>query len=125
MPEIREAILVSFVGLLVFACAFAIYSLAFPPFTDAEIQQSFVDTWGVNALITTAGLAIVLLAGVLSALLIWRGTPLAKRLSIMSVTLSIVATGLLVLGHAKLTERTTMLTGQEFGGILGLGLGPL
>ena len=125
MSEIREVILVSFAGLLAFACTFAIYSLVVPPFTDAEIQQSFVDTWGSNAIFTKAGLAVVLPAGALSALLGWRGTPLAKRLSITSVVLSIATAGFLILSHAMLTERTTRLTGQEFGGMLGLGLGPI
>jgi hypothetical protein len=125
MANIREVILVSFAGLLAFACAFSIYSLIFPPFTDAEIQQSLVDTWGVNAIITTAGLAVALPAVALSALLSWRGTRLAKRLFITSVMLSAATAGLLVLAHATLTERTTRLTGQEFGGILGLGLGPI
>ena len=125
MTKIREVILVSFSGLLAFACAFAIYSLIFPPFTDAEIQQSLVDTWGVNAIITTAGLAVALLAIALSALLSWRGTRVAKLLFITSATLSAATASLLILGHATLTERTTRLTGQEFGGILGLGLGPI
>jgi peptidoglycan/LPS O-acetylase OafA/YrhL len=125
MTEIRELILMSLAGILAFACAFAIYSLVAPPFTDAEIQQSFVDTWEVNAIITTASLAIVLVAGALSALLSWRGSRVAKRISVASVALSVAAACLLVLSHATLTERTTQLTGQEFGGILGLGLGPL
>ena len=125
MTEIREVILTTFTGLLTLACVFAAYSLVVPPFTDAEIQQSFVDTWGISAIITAAGLAVVLVAGALSALLSWRGSRLAKRLSIASAALSLAAAGLLVLSHAVLTERTTALTGQEFGGILGLGLGPI
>ena len=125
MTELREVILVSFAGLLALVCVFAIYSLVAPPFTDAEIRQSFVDTWEVNAIVTAAAVAVALVAGVLSALLYWRGSRLAKRLSVVSVALSIAATGLLILSHACLTERTTRLTGQEFGGILGLGLGPI
>ncbi len=69
--------------------------------------------------------SVVLAVGALSALLSWRGSPLAKRLSVGSVALSLATVGLLVLSHAALTERTTKLTGQEFGGILGLGLGPI
>ncbi|ODU58013.1 MAG: hypothetical protein ABT02_15720 [Comamonadaceae bacterium SCN 68-20] len=125
MTDIREFVLVSFFGLIAFVCAFVIYSLVVPPFTDAEIQQSLVDTWQVNAIITTACLVVVLAVGALSALLSWRGSPLAKRLSVGSVALSLATVGLLVLSHAALTERTTKLTGQEFGGILGLGLGPI
>jgi hypothetical protein len=125
MADIREVTLIGFAALLASLCAFAIHSLFFPPFTDAEIQRSLVDTWGVNTIITTAGLAVAFLAGTLSILLSWRGTRLVKHLSITSVTLSAAAAGLLVLYHATLTERATMLTGQEFGGILGLGLGPI
>jgi hypothetical protein len=125
MTQLRVAILIGFIGLFAIIGVFAAYSLVFPPFTDAEIQQSFVDTWGVNAIITIVGLAVVLSAGGLSALLSWRGTSLTKRLSIAAVMLSITAAGLLILAHAALTERTTKLTGQEFGGILGLGLGPI
>lgn len=125
MKEIREVVVVSLAGFLALVCAFAIYSLVVPPFMDAEIQQSFVDTWGINALVTTAGLVIVVVAGALSASLGRRGTRLVKRLSLTSVVLSVAAAGLLVLSHAMLTERTTRLTGQEFGGMLGLGLGPI
>src|SRR5690606_11471591 len=97
MTELRVAILVGFIGLFAIVGALAVYSLAFPPFTDAEIQQSFVDTWGASAIITIAGLAVVLPVGALSALLSWCGTSLAKRLSVAAVTLSIAASGLLVL----------------------------
>jgi hypothetical protein len=125
MAQLREVILSSLAGLLALACVFAIYCFLVPPFTDREIQQSFVDTWQVNAIVTSVALSIVVPAGVLSALLSWRGTRLAKRLGLVSVSLSAVTVALLVLSHAALTERATRLTGQEFGGILGLGLGPL
>ena len=125
MTELREVLLASLAGLLAIAFAFAVYGFLFPPFTDHEIQQSLVDTWEVNAIVTTAALALVLPASVLAALLIWRASRLAKRLGIVSIALAIFTTVLLILSHAALTERTTRLTGQEFGGALGLGLGPL
>lgn len=125
MTELRELTIAIFAGLAACICAFAIYSLLIPPFTDAEIQQSFVDTWEVNAVITAVALVVVLATGALSALLSWRGSRLAKRISIAGVVLSVSAAGFLILSHSALTERTTQITGQEFGGMLGLGLGPI
>ena len=124
MSELREILIASLTGLVAIVLALAIYGFLVPPFTDLEIQESFVDTWQVNALFTTAALAVALPAGVLSALLSWRGSRLSKLLAAWSIVLTVLATLVLVANHAELTKRTTRLTGQEFGGLFGLGLGP-
>ena len=124
MSELREVILASLAGLLTLILAASAYLVFGESLTDSEIRQSLVDTWQVNAVLTFGALCIVVPAGLVAALLSWRGTRLAKRLSMTSVGISILTVGLLIGSHALLTERTTRLTGQHFGGLLGLGLGP-
>jgi len=125
MTELREVLLSSLTGLLAIVCAFALYGFFFPPFADAEIQESFIDTWQVNAILTAAALGISVVAGALSALLSWRAKGLSKTLAVAAAALCVISVGLLFFNHAALTSRTTELTGQTFGGAFGLGLGPL
>ena len=125
MTELREVLLSSLTGLLAIVCAFAFYGFLFPPFTDAEIQESFVDTWEVNAVLTAVALGVSVVAGALTVLLSWRAKGLSKTLSLAAMALFAMSVGLLLFNHSALTTRTTELTGQTFGGAFGLGLGPL
>jgi uncharacterized membrane protein len=122
MAKPREMILASTAVLLAIACSFAVYGFLVPTFTDHQIEESLSDTWEVSAIFTIASLAIVLLTGLVSVALGWRGSRSAKRLSIVSVALSLLTAVLLVSSHATLTERASKLTGQEFGGAFDLGL---
>ena len=123
MSELREIILASLAGLLGLSLVVCAYFFLGSPITDQDIQQSIVDTWEVNATLTLGALCIVAPLGLLAALLSWRPSHLAKRLALACVCLCILNVVLLVGNHAVLTERTTRLTGQHFGGFLGLGLG--
>ena len=125
MSELREVILASLAGLLALSLAVCAYFFLGSTITDQDIQLSIVDTWEVNATLTFGALCIVVPLGFLAALLSWRPSHLAKRLSLACACLCILNVFLLVGNHALLTERTTRLTGQHFGGVLGLGLGPI
>ena len=125
MSELREVLLVTIAGLLAISLLVFAYLFLGQTFTDAEIQESIVDSWEVNATLTAIALAIVIPLGLLAVPLLWRPTLLAKRLAIACAALCILNVALLVGNHAVLTERTTRLTGQHFGGALGLGLGPI
>ena len=123
MSELREALLASLAGLLAISLVIFVCFFLGSSFTDQEIQESFVDTWEVNAVLTVIALCVVLLLGSLAALLSWRPTGLARRLALAAAGLFILNVAFLIGNHAVLTERTTRLTGQEFGGFFGLGLG--
>jgi len=125
MSELREAILASLAGLLAISLVIFVLFFLGSSFTDQEIQESFVDTWEVNAVLTVIALCVVALLGSLAAILSWRTTGLAKRLALAAAGLFVLNVAFLIGQHAFLTERTTRLTGQEFGGLFGLGLGPI
>ena len=125
MSELREVLLVSLAGLLAIALAVCAYFFLGSTFTDQEIQQSIVDSWEINATLTVIALFIVIPLGLLAAPLCWRPTRLAKRLALTCAVLCILNVVLVVGNHVALTARTTRLTGQHFGGIFGLGLGPI
>jgi hypothetical protein len=120
MEQVRVVLLSIVLALVALLCAYGAHDFFFPPYTDAEIELSFVDTWEVSALITALALVLLAPLTLLSALLRWGGSALAKRLSSISLALAIVAGGLLIASHIALTERTTRLTGQDFGGFYGL-----
>lgn len=119
MEQVRVVFLSIALVLATLLCAYAAYDQLFPPYTDAEIQRSFVDTWEVSALVIAFALVLVALLALLSALLRWGGSSRAKRLSTISLCLASVAGGLLIASHIALTERTARLTGQDFGGFYG------
>ena len=120
MTRLREVALVYLVVILAIVCILAVYEIFFPPYTDAQIQASFVDTWEVHALGTAAILLLVLMAAVVAPALAWGCSRLGKKLAVVSVALAGTSAALLITSHAALTERTTALTGQSFGGFYGL-----
>ena len=120
MTRLREIALVCLVVILAIVCILAGYESFFPPYTDAQIQENFVDTWEPHALGTAALLLLVLVAAVVSPALAWGCSRFSKKLAAVSVALCATSTVLLVASHVSLTERTTALTGQTFGGFYGL-----
>lgn len=120
MMRVREVFLVALTMLLVVVFVYAVNTVFSPPYTDREIQASFVDTWQGEAIVTAFLLALLVPIAMMAVILGWRGSRLAKRLALMSAGLVVFAAVLLVSGHAALTERTTRLTGQDFGGFYGL-----
>ena len=100
--------------------AFGAYDLFVPPFTDEQIQASFVDTWGPSAWLTLFLLAVISLALVLSLVLALFFTGSDRRLSAIAVAAAVLSDVLVLSAHVSLTERVTRLTGQTFGAFYGL-----
>ena len=109
------------VALLVLACIHAIGALLYPPYTDQQIQASVVDTWQVEALVTTATLALLFCALILSVIFAYMSKQTSTRmLATIAVFLSLMAGVIEFSAHVALTKRTTQLTGQTFGSAYGL-----
>ena len=120
MGKKREILLILLCLLLFAAGFFAVNELTNSPYSDAQIRESLVDTWQANAIFTMFAFALLLFSIVSAAVLGFRHTRTAKRLSITAISAPIAIASILVVSHAKLTERTTGLTGQEFGRFYGL-----
>ena len=120
MHRFRTASLLAIIAMLLVVGGFAINGLLNPPYTDQQIQASFVDTWEVEAWSTTALLVLLAIAVALSLALAYRGANLTRRLSTMAVLVAVLAGVLVCSSHVALTNRVTQLTGQTFGGFYGL-----
>jgi hypothetical protein len=120
MSYLRYSFLASLIAFLTGVLCFAAHDYFYPPFTDAQIKASFVDTWEAHAVGSVAILILVLFATCISAALAWGATRLAKRLAGTALALGFADAVLLFASHASLTARTTALTGQTFGGFYGL-----
>lgn len=91
------------------------------PFSDAQIQSSFVDTWQPAALVTSASLVLLGVIAVLClALAFWTTKASVRLLAIAAIAVTVASGALSIYNHAELTERTTRLTGHTFGGFFGL-----
>jgi hypothetical protein len=105
----------------VVALGVGLFTVMTPEYTDEEIRQSFVDTWEPSALVTLFLLGVLAFFALLSLIVgaFARGTAeLFLALAALLVTLG--AGALEYRHHAVLTERTTALTGQDFGPCNGL-----
>jgi len=120
MSYLRHSLLIASMAFLAGVFCFAVDVYFYPPFTDAEIKASFVDTWEAHAVGSVAILILVMLATCISAALAWSATRLAKRLAGTALALGFADAVLLVASHVSLTERTTALTGHAFGSFYGL-----
>ncbi len=120
MNYLRYSILSALIAFLTIVFCFAAHDYFYPPFTDAQIRASFVDTWEAHAIGSVAILILVVLATCISAALAWGATRLAKRLAGTALALGFADAALLVASHVSLTERMTALTGHAFGGFYGL-----
>ena len=121
MENVRTVSLYVVIALLVVACAFGIDALLNPPFTDREIQASIVDTWQVEAHVTATMLILFCLALILSGAFAFVSEKTSTRvLATIAGLLSLLAGAIQLYGHAVLTERAALLTGQTFGRIYGL-----
>jgi cytochrome bd-type quinol oxidase subunit 1 len=104
-------------GVLVYAA----YALVHPPYSDYQIKASIADTWQAEAFFTFVLLIAIALTALLSLVFRWRsGDRRIRRLSALAVLLCTSSSALLIYSHIVLTERTTRLTGQSFGGFYGL-----
>lgn len=120
MSCLRSPMLIAISAFLSIVFCFAVLGYVYPPFTDAEIRASFVDTWEAHAVGTAAFLFLVLLATCFSVALAWGASGSVKRLAAVALVLGFADAALLVALHVSMTERTTALTGQTFGSFYGL-----
>ena len=109
------------VALLVLLSLQAAVGVFHPPYSDAELQGSLVDTWEVHAwwTILVVGLTSVV-ALLASPLAVWGREPQTRRFARLIISLCVAACILAITSHALLTNRTTRLTGQTFGRFYGL-----
>jgi len=120
MSYLRSSFLAALIVFLAIVFCFTAHDYFYPPFTDAEIKASLVDTWEAHAVGSVGILILVLLATCISAALAWGASRLARRLAGTALALGFADAALVVASHVILTERTTALTGHTFGGFYGL-----
>ena len=120
MTSNRSIFLLFLILALLAIGAFGAHDLLVPPFTDEEIQASFVDTWEPSAWLTLFLLAVISTALVLSLVLACFSSGSARRLSVFASVVAVLSGALVLSAHASLAERVTRLTGQTFGAFYGL-----
>ena len=119
----REVMRVFFAILFAVAGFLAVYAardLIRNPYTDRQIQESMVDTWEVEAIYTLIVIGTVILISIVVLILAITQRGAIRRLGFAIVMVSVLAGVLQVASHAKLTSRTTRLTGQTFSRAYGL-----
>lgn len=97
------------------------YEWAYPPFTDAQIRESRVDTWEV-ATSTTRVFAIVFL-GLGSICVVLARRPAfgaARPMAWLAASACLLAVLLFMRNHVVLWQRVVRLTGEELGPLFGL-----
>lgn len=99
------------------AIAASVYSLLVPPFTDAELQENFVDTWEAHVL----GGVFVLALYCVGALAAFLGILFGKRsrlLFSLACVAFVLACVLEFVSLELLTQRTEGLLGHELGWLI-------
>jgi hypothetical protein len=97
-----------------------LWQMRHPPYSDAQIAASIVDTWQPRALVTALVLAVLCLcACAIVAIRILTGRRL-RRLSYVALLSICAAFGAQLGSHIALTHQATRVTGQTFGPLYGL-----
>lgn len=92
-----------------------------PEYTDEQIRQSVVDTWEPSALVTYLLLCVLAFFALLALAISIFSKGVAERLlATTAILVTLGAAALELRSHVVLTERTTALTGEEFGSCYGL-----
>jgi hypothetical protein len=113
----RAARIVLLLLTCIIALGVALFTLlTAPEYTDEEIRQSFVDTWEPSALVTYLVLCVLAFFALLALVVgIFGKGPAERLLATAAILLTLGAAALEYRSHEILTERTTAITGQEFG----------
>ena len=121
MPAVGRVIPWLVLGFALMAMALGFREWSQPPFTDAQLQASLVDTWEV-ATSTTRVFAFVFLGlGAICVVLARRATDARTRIAAyLAALFSLLTIALFLRNHIVLTQRAAALTGQEFGPLYGL-----
>jgi hypothetical protein len=120
MYRIRTASLLAAIALSLSIGGYAVHELIHPVYSDAEIKASLVDTWEVEAWSVVLLSIVVVPVLLLGASLTRRGSRTSRHLAWATIALVVLAEGAVLANHVSLTERTTAITGQHFGGFYGL-----
>src|SRR5262245_52306998 len=106
--------------LLLLACVVAVgsslFTLLTPDYTDEQIRQSFVDTWEPSAVVTLVVLSVLAFFALLALVVgIFTKGRAERLLAAAAILLTLGAASLEYWNHSTLTDRTTAITGQQFG----------
>lgn len=121
MGATRVLALAPLTAVALLGVVWAVHGLFFPPFTDQQIRESFVDTGEPSAWVTFLALAVLGAISLISLLAMPFTRQRATRIMTLVTLLLAISAGLIAYrNHVVLTERTTALTGQTFGRFHGL-----
>jgi hypothetical protein len=98
----------------------AAWQILEPPFTDAQISDSLVDTWEPHALVTAFVLALLLAAALVVGAVLVFGRVGFRRLSSAALLAIFAATCLELKSHILLSNQVARVTGQPVGAFYGL-----
>jgi len=122
VPPSRGARRLASAALVILAalCLIQLSGLRHSTYSDHEIEQSIVDTWQVSAHVTMLLVGVELMSVVVTVTIaLWRGN-LRRQKVLIALFLLVASSCMAIHKHARLTQRTTALTGQHFGPFLGL-----
>jgi hypothetical protein len=121
MPALARVIPWLVLAFAVLALALGFYEWTHPPFTDAQIQASFVDTWEVAASTTRVFAVVFFGLGSICIVLARKATEArARAVAWLAAVACLCALALFMRNHIEMTERAAKITGQEFGFSYGL-----
>jgi hypothetical protein len=108
------------IALLLLGCvisiAIGLFTILLPEYTDDEIRRSIVDTWEPSAFVTYLLLCVLAFFGALALVVgIFSKGSTERILVAAAVLLTLGAATLEYRSHKVLTDRTTAITGEEFG----------
>ena len=96
-----------------------VWQILSPPYSDAQIAASLVDTWQPHAFVTGVVLALLFVAGCVAAFCLFASRHL-RRTSWVALLAIVLAICTQFAGHVLLSHQATRVTGQTFGALYGL-----
>ena len=98
----------------------ALIEIFIPPFTNAELKSSLIDTWEVHTLYSVAAMAVLALLGGASTLLALFSATRGRALAVISISLCTVSFLMVAAQNSILTEQAATATGENLETILGI-----
>jgi hypothetical protein len=113
----------SLIAIFIIAGALAIegaWQVLVPPFSDAQVAASLVDTWQPHAVFTNVVLVLLFFAICFVVAVQMLGGPKLRGLAYAALVALSIAGGTQVAGHIALSHQVTRVTGQALGPMCGL-----
>ncbi len=121
MPALARVIPWMVLAFALLALALGFYEWTNPPFTDEQIRASTVHTWEVAASTTRVFTFVFLGLGLICVVLARKAdTATARRIATIAAAACAITLMVFLRNHIVLTQRTAVLTGQDFGPLHGL-----